>query len=45
MDAFWFARDGGYRTWRAEDWPEGPDGWLAALAAHGIKPGLWFGGN
>jgi hypothetical protein len=45
MDAFWFAADGGYRTWRAEEWPEGPDRWLAALAANGIKPGLWFGAN
>ena len=45
MDAFWFAADGGYRNWRDTAWPEGPDRWLAALAAHGIKPGLWFGGN
>jgi hypothetical protein len=45
MDAFWFAPDGGYRTWRAESWPEGPDRWLAELARHGIKPGLWFGAN
>jgi hypothetical protein len=45
MDAFWFAPDGGYRTWRTEEWPEGPDRWLAALKAHGIKPGLWFGAN
>lgn len=45
MDAFWFAPDGGYRTWRTEEWPEGPDRWLAALARDGIKPGLWFGAN
>jgi hypothetical protein len=45
MDAFWFAPDGGYRVWREEEWPHGPERWLAALRAHGITPGLWFGGN
>ena len=25
MDAFWFAPDGGYRTWRKPNWPDGPD--------------------
>jgi len=25
MDAFWFAPDGGYRTWRTPNWPNGPD--------------------
>lgn len=45
MDAFWFAPDGGYREWRAEDWPEGPGRWLAELARLGIEPGLWFGAN
>ena len=24
MDAFWFAPDGGYRTWRKPNWPNGP---------------------
>src|SRR5450756_656337 len=28
MDAFWYARDGGYRTWRKPHWPNGPDRWL-----------------
>src|ERR1700704_4264204 len=23
MDAFWFAPDGGYRSWRAPNWPNG----------------------
>jgi hypothetical protein len=45
MDAFWYDPDGGYRRWRAADWPQGPDRWLAALKANGIKPGLWFGTN
>jgi hypothetical protein len=45
MDAFWFSPDGGYRTWRADAWPEGPDRWLASLKANGILPGLWFGTN
>jgi len=42
MDAFWFARDGGYREWRTPNWPNGPDRWLAACAEHGLLPGLWF---
>src|SRR5690348_9524034 len=25
MDAFWFDPDGGYRTWRKEYWPDGPE--------------------
>ena len=45
MDAFWYDPDGGYRRWRAADWPQGPDRWLAALKANGIKPGLWFSAN
>lgn len=45
MDAFWYDPDGGYRKWRAADWPQGPDRWLAALKANGIKPGLWFSTN
>src|SRR5664279_4171021 len=28
MDAFWFDRDGGYRTWRKQHWPNGPEKWL-----------------
>jgi hypothetical protein len=45
MDAFWFAPDGGYRTWRTPNWPNGPDGWIAECKRNGIRPGLWFGTN
>lgn len=45
MDAFWFDPDGGYRTWRKPNWPDGPDRWIAACQAAGIKPGLWFSTN
>jgi hypothetical protein len=45
MDAFWYDPDGGYRRWRRETWSEGPDRWLAALKANGIKAGLWFSTN
>lgn len=45
MDAFWYDPDGGYRTWRRESWPQGPDRWLEACKALGIKPGLWFSTN
>ena len=45
MDAFWYDPEGGYRTWRRADWPEGPDRWIAACQAAGIKPGLWLSTN
>jgi hypothetical protein len=45
MDAFWYAPDGGYRTWRIPNWPNGPDAWIMKCRANGIKPGLWFGTN
>lgn len=45
MDAFWFDKDGGYRTWHKEHWPNGPDAWLTACKAAGIKPGMWFSTN
>jgi len=45
MDAFWFAKDGAYRTWRKSTWPNGPDAWLAKCRENGIRPGLWFGTN
>jgi hypothetical protein len=45
MDAFWFAPDGGYRTWRQPNWPNGPDAWIAKCKANGVQPGLWFSTN
>src|ERR1700731_7306 len=45
MDAFWFAPDGGYRTWRKPNWPNGPDAWIKRCRDNGLKPGLWFGTN
>ena len=42
MDAFWFAPDGGYRTWRKPNWPNGPDAWIKKCQENGIKPGMWF---
>jgi hypothetical protein len=45
MDAFWFDPNGGYRTWRKPNWPDGPDRWIAACEANGLRPGLWFGTN
>ena len=45
MDAFWFDVDGGYRVWNKKNWPNGPDRWLKACKAAGVKPGLWFSTN
>src|SRR6266436_7246846 len=45
MDAFWFDPDGGYRTWRKSNWPNGPDAWIKKCRDNGILPGLWFGTN
>jgi len=45
MDAFWYAPDGGYRTWRTPHWPDGPGRWLARCLDHGVKPGLWVTAN
>lgn len=45
MDAFWFDPDGGYRTWRKPNWPNGPDAWIKKCRDNGIMPGLWFGTN
>jgi len=45
MDAFWFAPDGGYRTWRTQSWPNGPDAWIRNCQVNGVKPGLWFSTN
>ena len=45
MDAFWYDPEGGYRTWRRQDWPEGPDRWIAECRAAGIMPGIWLSTN
>lgn len=45
MDAFWYARDGGYRAWRRPHWPNGPDAWLDQCLSNGVLPGLWLAGN
>jgi hypothetical protein len=45
MDAFWYARDGAYRTWRKPHWPLGPDRWLGECRQKGITPGLWVATN
>jgi hypothetical protein len=45
MDAFWFAKDGAYRTWRTPNWPNGADRWIAQCTANGLLPGLWFSTN
>jgi hypothetical protein len=45
IDAFWFDPDGGYRTWRKPDWPDGPDAWIRKCRENGILPGLWFSTN
>ena len=45
MDAFWFAPDGGYRTWRKPNWPNGPDRWIQKCKDNGIQPGMWFSSN
>ena len=45
LDAFWFDPKGGYRTFRAGDWPAGPDRWLERCRRTGLAPGLWFGTN
>jgi hypothetical protein len=45
MDAFWYARDGGYRTWRTPHWPNGPGTWLDKCLSNGVLPGLWVAGN
>ncbi|HKK63891.1 MAG TPA: hypothetical protein VJ951_15100 [Bacteroidales bacterium] len=45
MDAFWFSKNGGYREWRKESWPDGPEEWYKLCDQHGIKPGLWISTN
>jgi hypothetical protein len=45
MDAFWFDPDGGYRSWRKPNWPNGPDAWIAKCKDNGVQPGMWFSTN
>ncbi|HEV3223166.1 MAG TPA: hypothetical protein VGZ90_09820 [Puia sp.] len=45
MDAFWFGKDGGYRTWNKNHWPNGPDKWLDTCKSNSIIPGMWFSTN
>lgn len=45
MDAFWYDPNGGYRKWRQENWPDGPERWIETLQRDGIVPGLWFSTN
>src|SRR6185312_2772080 len=45
IDAFWYAPDGAYRSWRKPHWPNGPDRWIAGCQQIGVKPGLWFASN
>jgi hypothetical protein len=45
MDAFWFDKNGGYREWRKESWPNGGKKWMDACFANNIKPGLWISTN
>ncbi len=45
MDAFWFDKDSGYRTWHKQHWPNGPDTWLNSCKQNNILPGMWFSTN
>jgi hypothetical protein len=40
-----FTPDSGYRTLRAQDWPDGPGAWIDRCRAAGIGPGLRLAGN
>jgi hypothetical protein len=44
-DAFWYAKDSGYRRFRTPHWPNGPDAWISKCLNNGVKSGLWFGTN
>ncbi|MDD4922899.1 MAG: hypothetical protein PHS30_10545, partial [Bacteroidales bacterium] len=45
LDMFWFDKTEGYRKFKKEGWPNGPDQWLKACKDNGIKPGLWLSTN
>lgn len=42
LDMGWFDPAGGFRSFRADRWPGGPDPFFAACARQGLKPGLWL---
>lgn len=45
IDAFWFDKQGGYRVWDKQHWPNGPDKWLNTCRENNIRTGLWFAVN
>jgi len=45
MDMFWFDKDGGFREFRKESWPNGADRWFEKCKENNILPGLWFSTN
>jgi hypothetical protein len=45
LDMGWFDKHEGFRAFKKEGWPNGPDAWLKACAENGIKPGLWLPTN
>jgi hypothetical protein len=45
LDMFWFDKTGGFREFKKEGWPNGPDKWLKACKENGILPGLWLPTN
>lgn len=36
MDAFWFDKNGGYRTWHKEHWSNGPNNWFNGCRENNI---------
>jgi len=45
MDMFWFDKKEGYRKFKKEGWPNGPDAWLKKCKENDILPGLWLSTN
>jgi len=45
LDMFWFDKAEGFRKFKKEAWPNGPDKWLNACKDNGILPGLWLPTN
>ncbi len=42
IDAFWFAPQGGYTTFKKPNWPRGFEPGEKRILALGMTPGLWF---